>query len=50
MPDLVDRYLRKELKVDEFITHNLTLDQINHSFDLMHEGKRLMFILDLKIS
>ena len=37
---LVDRYLKKELMVDEFITHNMGLDKINEGFDLMHAGKR----------
>ena len=40
VPMLVDRYLKKELMVDEFITHNMGLDKINEGFDLMHAGKR----------
>lgn len=48
MPELVEKYLRKELKVDEFITHNLNLDQINESFDLMHEGKSIRAIVHHK--
>jgi len=39
LPGYVDRYLKGELKVDEFVTETLPLDQINHAFDLMHEGK-----------
>ncbi len=46
VPNLVEKYLRKELKVDEFITHNLKLDEINHSFDLMHEGKSIRAIIN----
>ena len=41
VPNLVEKYLNKELKVDEFITHNLSLEEINTSFDLMHDGKSL---------
>lgn len=41
VPELVEKYLSKNLKVDEFITHNLGLDQINESFDLMHKGESL---------
>ena len=40
VPILVDRYMNKELKIDEFVTHTLPLDKINEAFDLMHEGKR----------
>jgi S-(hydroxymethyl)glutathione dehydrogenase/alcohol dehydrogenase len=48
VPVLVEKYLRKELKVDEFITHNLNLEQINESFDLMHEGKSIRAIVHHK--
>jgi len=41
VPELVDQYLKNQLKVNEFITHNMGLDDINKSFDLMHEGKSL---------
>ena len=30
------------MKVDEFVTHTMPLDDINKAFDLMHEGKRLV--------
>jgi S-(hydroxymethyl)glutathione dehydrogenase / alcohol dehydrogenase len=42
VPVLVEKYLKKELKVDEFITHTMGLDDINKSFDLMHDGVRLI--------
>lgn len=40
VPTLVDKYMDKTLKLDEFITHNLPLDQINVAFDLLKSGKR----------
>ena len=40
MPKLVDEYMKKELMVDEFISHTMPLDKINEAFDLMHAGKR----------
>jgi len=40
VPQLVEQYMKKALKIDEFVTHNLPLQDINQSFDLMHEGKR----------
>ena len=43
VPKLVDEYMARKLKVDEFITHTLPLDKINEAFDLMHDGKRLVY-------
>uniref|UniRef100_M4BR47 S-(hydroxymethyl)glutathione dehydrogenase n=1 Tax=Hyaloperonospora arabidopsidis (strain Emoy2) TaxID=559515 RepID=M4BR47_HYAAE len=38
VPELVDKYLKKEIKVDEFITHKFDLSQINDAFHAMHQG------------
>lgn len=43
VPKLVDEYMARKLKVDEFITHTLPLDKINEAFDLMHDGKRWVY-------
>jgi len=40
VPMLVDRYMKKEMMVDEFVSHNMPLADINTAFDLMHAGKR----------
>ena len=40
LPGLVDQYMNKQLKIDEYITHNFKLDEINEAFHLMHQGKR----------
>lgn len=48
VPTLVDKYMKKELKIDEFITHNMSLDNINESFDLMHAGKSLRAVVHHK--
>lgn len=40
VPKLVEDYLSKKLKVDEFVTHTLAFEKINEGFDLMHAGKR----------
>ncbi|KPP59751.1 hypothetical protein Z043_122298 [Scleropages formosus] len=40
VPKLVEDYMAKKMKVDEFVTHTLAFDQINESFDLMHAGER----------
>jgi Zn-dependent alcohol dehydrogenase len=34
---LVDDYLAGKVKVDEFVTSNMTLDQINDAFELMRK-------------
>lgn len=40
VPMLVDQYLKKEVMVDEFVSHTMPLDKVNEAFDLMHAGKR----------
>lgn len=45
VPKLVTKYLNKELMVDEFITHTMSLDAINEAFTLMHEGKSLRTVV-----
>jgi S-(hydroxymethyl)glutathione dehydrogenase/alcohol dehydrogenase len=46
VPELVEKYLSNQLKVDEFITHSMSLDEINNAFDLMHEGKSLRSMIN----
>lgn len=29
--------MNKELKIDEYITHNMAFDKINDAFDLLHK-------------
>lgn len=38
----------QEIKVDEYITHSLTLGEINKAFDLMHEGGCLRCVLAMQ--
>lgn len=45
LPDYVERYMRGDIKIDEFITHNLPFEQINEAFDLLHEGKSIRTVL-----
>ncbi|CBI26407.3 hypothetical protein VitviT2T_023999 [Vitis vinifera] len=44
---LVDMYMRKEIQIDEFITHNLPFEDINKAFDLMMEGKCLRCVIHM---
>ena len=39
VPKLVEEYMKKKLKVDEFVTHTLPFEKINEGFDLMNAGK-----------
>uniref|UniRef100_A0A8C6UVR1 Enoyl reductase (ER) domain-containing protein n=1 Tax=Neogobius melanostomus TaxID=47308 RepID=A0A8C6UVR1_9GOBI len=36
---MVKAYLNNKVKVDEFITHNMSLDQVNDALELMKHGK-----------
>jgi len=45
LPGYVDMYLNGEIKVDEFVTNSMPLEQINEAFDLMHEGKSIRSVI-----
>jgi len=45
LPGYVENYMNGKLKIDEFVTEVLPLDQINHAFDLMHEGKVIRSVI-----
>ncbi|WP_211112631.1 S-(hydroxymethyl)glutathione dehydrogenase/class III alcohol dehydrogenase [Azospirillum sp. SYSU D00513] len=45
LPGYVDRYMQGEFELDTFITHTMGLDQINHAFELMHEGKSIRSVI-----
>src|ERR671930_2687032 len=36
VPQLVDRWLAGDIDVDPFVSHRITLDDVNKGFDLMH--------------
>jgi S-(hydroxymethyl)glutathione dehydrogenase/alcohol dehydrogenase len=35
VPELIDRYMNGEIDVDPFLSHSLTLDEVNRGFELM---------------
>ncbi len=41
IPRYMDLYSQGRLPVDRLLTGRLTLDEINHGFDLLHEGKAI---------
>jgi S-(hydroxymethyl)glutathione dehydrogenase/alcohol dehydrogenase len=45
LPDYVERYLNGEFKLSTFITHTMGLNDINHAFDLMHQGKSIRTVI-----
>jgi len=47
VPELVDMYMRGEVKIDEYITHNMKFPEINKAFELMHEGDCLRCVLEM---
>ncbi|MGM8931576.1 S-(hydroxymethyl)glutathione dehydrogenase/class III alcohol dehydrogenase [Salinicola halophyticus] len=45
LPGYVQRYMDGEIKIDEFVTHDMPFDQINEAFDLLHAGKSIRTVL-----
>ena len=45
VPKIVDWYMDGKIEIDPMITHKLALDEINHGFDLMHEGKSIRSVV-----
>lgn len=45
VPKIVDWYMEGKINIDDLITHKLSLDEINHGFDLMHEGKSIRSVV-----
>ncbi|OJJ57607.1 hypothetical protein ASPSYDRAFT_46765 [Aspergillus sydowii CBS 593.65] len=48
LPGLVDDYLRGELKVDEFITHRVSMDRLNDALDVMKQGDCIRCVVDMQ--
>ena len=45
LPGYVDRYMKGEFALSDFITHTMPLEDINTAFDLMHEGKSIRSVI-----
>ncbi|MCE8018446.1 S-(hydroxymethyl)glutathione dehydrogenase/class III alcohol dehydrogenase [Halomonas sp. MCCC 1A17488] len=45
LPGYVQRYMDGEIKIDEFITHDMPFEQINEAFELLHAGKSIRTVL-----
>ena len=46
VPKIVDWYMDGKINIDDLITHTMPLDQINHAFDLMHEGTSIRSVIE----
>ncbi|XLT72699.1 hypothetical protein HN873_029125 [Arachis hypogaea] len=47
LPLLVEKYVNKEIQIDDYITHHLPFDDINNAFDLMKERKCLRCVIQM---
>ncbi len=45
LPDYVERYLAGDFKLSDFITHTMGLEDINKSFELMHQGESIRSVI-----
>lgn len=45
LPGMVDQYMGGDIKLDEFITFTMGLEDINKAFDYMHEGKSIRSVI-----
>lgn len=45
VPKIVDWYMEGKINIDDLITHVMTLEQINHGFDLMHKGESIRSVV-----
>ncbi len=46
VPKIVDWYMEGKIEIDPMITHKLTLEEINHGFELMHQGKSIRAVVE----
>jgi S-(hydroxymethyl)glutathione dehydrogenase/alcohol dehydrogenase len=45
LPGYVDQYMAGEINIDDMVTHTMGLEDINHAFDLMHEGESIRSVV-----
>ncbi|MCP4863948.1 MAG: S-(hydroxymethyl)glutathione dehydrogenase/class III alcohol dehydrogenase [Alteromonadaceae bacterium TMED7] len=45
LPGIVEDYLAGKFALNDFITHTMSLEDINEAFDLMHEGKSIRSVI-----
>ncbi|BBG29939.1 S-(hydroxymethyl)glutathione dehydrogenase/class III alcohol dehydrogenase [Zymobacter palmae] len=45
LPNYVERYMSGQINIDDFVSHNLPLEQINTAFDLLHQGNGIRTVI-----
>ena len=45
LPLYVERYMNGQINIDDFVSHNLPLENINTAFDLLHQGDGIRTII-----
>ncbi len=45
LPGMVEDAMSGKIKLAPFVTHTMKLEDINHAFDLMHEGKSIRSVI-----
>ncbi|XP_044354046.1 alcohol dehydrogenase 1 [Triticum aestivum] len=48
LPNFVEMYVKKELEVENFITHSVPFSEINKAFDLVAKGKGIRCIIRME--
>ncbi len=46
VPQLVQRYLDGDIDVDAFVSHRITLDDVNRGFELMHAQDGIRSVIE----
>ncbi len=46
VPDFVERYLAGDIDVDPFISHRISLDEVNHGFELMEAQDGIRSVIE----
>lgn len=49
VPELVEKFLAGTIKVNEFVTHSFSLNEINEAFHILHEGEAIRSVLNLNV-
>ncbi|MEA2350039.1 MAG: S-(hydroxymethyl)glutathione dehydrogenase / alcohol dehydrogenase, partial [Thermoleophilaceae bacterium] len=47
VPELVERYMAGDIDVDAFISHRITLDEVNRGFELMEAQDGIRSVIEL---
>lgn len=45
LPGMVEDYMAGKINIDDFVTHNMPLEEINEAFHLLHEGQAIRTVI-----